>query len=207
MSDVNLQRSFISVHLTAIKRKRYLNSTNRNENQAFHFELNDAKVRVCKLFFINTLGISDRVIRTIIKKIQSGYLEIDKRGKHNNHPTVDTNIQTDIMNHIESIPRIDSHYLRAQTTKQFIEGGKTIADLHRDYKKLCEENNKQAGNYLLYRRIFYSNFNISFFIPKKDQCALCERKKNTPEQDENLTKMFEDHLNEKDLARLKKQVS
>lgn len=41
-----------------------------------------------------------------------------------------------VRNHIKSIPRIESHYLRAQTTKEFIDGGKTIADLHRDYQHI-----------------------------------------------------------------------
>ena len=46
----------------------------------------------------------------------------------------DPAIKDGVIDHINTIPRIESHYLRAQSTREFIEGGKSLADLHRDYK-------------------------------------------------------------------------
>lgn len=79
---------------------------------------------------------------------------------------------------MNSISRIESHYLRANTTREYIDGGLTIAHLHRDYKRLRESENKEAANYDSYFRIFNTEFNISFFVPKKDQCDICEQYKN-----------------------------
>jgi hypothetical protein len=37
---------------------------------------------------------------------------------------------------------------------------------------------EKIANLTLYSRIFNTDFNISFFVPKKDQCSLCESYKN-----------------------------
>ena len=95
------------------------------------------------------------------------------RGKHGKHRKVDDSIKNDIREHIKSIPRIESHYLRRQTSKEFIDGSKTIAELHRDYLAQCKETGRPAGIYHLYCDIFNTEFNISFYIPRKDQCNFC----------------------------------
>lgn len=101
----------------------------RGLNFAFYFHLkDDTKIRVCKTFFRNTLDINDRVIQTIRNKTTFGTVTDDGRGKHKHHPKVDENIKQSVRDHINSIPRIKSHYLRAQTTREYMDGGKTIAD-------------------------------------------------------------------------------
>lgn len=108
--------------------------------------------------------------------------------------------------HINSISRIESHYLRANTTREFIDGGLTIADLHRDYKKNRESINKPAANYDTYFRIFNNEFNISFFIPKKDQCDQCESYKNAVGiEKENLEEKYKEHHRQKELTRTEKK--
>lgn len=127
--DINIQRNYIANNLSPLKSRNEKGigcrtPMSRNRNQAFSFQLKDCKIRVCKLFFINTLGISDRTVRTVVEKTQNGCKQTDERGKHKNHRNVDTTIVSDIVSHIDSIPRIESHYLREQTTRQYIEGGK-----------------------------------------------------------------------------------
>lgn len=127
-------------------------------------------------FFKNTLVITDRPIRTVIDKKMDGggFVMEDLRGKHNKHKTLDGEIKEGIRRHIESNPKIESHYLRENTTRDYIEGGKTIADLHCDYKNVCKQKKKRPyGNYVMYHKIFNDEFNISMFTPKKDQCELC----------------------------------
>lgn len=107
-----------------------------------------------------------------------GFVESDLRGKHTNHATVSPEIKNSVRVFINAIPRMESHYLRKQTSREFIEGGKTLADLYRDYKALREEVNLPYAHPTMFYRIFKQEFNISFFIPKKDQCDLCESYKN-----------------------------
>lgn len=63
-----------------------------------------------------TLGISDRPIRTVLKKTnEMGFLEPEKKGKHDNHYQVDGRIKQSVRDFINAIPHMESHYLRAQT--------------------------------------------------------------------------------------------
>ena len=77
-----------------------------------------------------------------------------------------------------------------------------MADLHRDYIKLQEDKDKgqPAANLTMYSRIFNTEYNISFFLLKKDLCNLCESNKNAPD-DAELKAKFEEHEREKVLSR------
>jgi hypothetical protein len=59
-----------------------------------------------------------------------------------------------------------------KSTRQYIDGGKS-ADLHRDYVSGRKWKYAPRGNYVMYHKIF-TEFSISFFTLKKDQCELCE---------------------------------
>lgn len=96
--------------------------------------------------------------------------------------------------------------MRAQTTKEYIASDKSLADIYRDYKKLREEDGLPVATASTFSRIFNTEFNISFFVPKKDQCDLCERYKNSNEEEKSkLIQEYEEHLKEKDLARTEKE--
>lgn len=211
LADINMQRNFILHFMQEINPQyRYvLNDrvrAHRIKNNAFYFDNNGTKVRVCKLFFTATLGISFRCIRTVIEKSREGFLSNDCRGKHNNHKQVSDDIKNGVRAHISSIPQVDSHYTRAHTEKKFIEGGKTLAQLYRDYKYDCEKEKKPYANLSLYSKIFNYEFNLAFFSPKKDQCQLCVSYENSDnEGKKQLEKKYIAHLKEKDLSRLEKE--
>lgn len=137
----------------------------------------------------------------------AGVIQPEKRGKHNNHQALSDTIKDEVRNHIRSIPRMESHYCRSESKMEYIEGGKTVRDLHRDYVELCEEVKKPHVNYLMYYKIFKEEFNISFFVPKKDACDYCEGFRNcTEEEKQNLLEDYNKHIQEKDLARIEKST-
>ncbi|XP_050312713.1 uncharacterized protein LOC126747852 [Anthonomus grandis grandis] len=213
LGDINKQREYISSNMTSINSKyKYSNTEQpRNPNNAFHFIISSTKVRVCKKFFMATLAINNRTIQTVLKKqksCESGtVIETDKRGRHQNHKKISDEIKTQIRNHINSIPRIDSHYCRSRTTKEYIEGGKSLMDIHRDYVSLSKEKNQDFGNYQLYSKIFNEEYNIAFHLPKKDQCELCIKYQNaTDEEMKKLEEKYNQHIQEKELSRLEKET-
>ena len=184
----------------------------RSHNSAFHFNNTSGdRVRVCKLFFKNTLDINDRPIRTVLEKknkVVDNLLEEDKRGKHGNHKTVDEDIRNNIKNHTNSIPRVEIHCLRANTTRTFNDGSRSIADIHRDYVQNCKDNNVLFGNYPLLYRIFVEEFNISVFTPKRDHCDLCFEYENAKgEAKEAVKERYDTHIVEKKLSWAKKVVN
>ncbi|CAK1598252.1 unnamed protein product [Parnassius mnemosyne] len=201
------QRDFIAMNLeTVVPKYQYkrLNS-NRKPKNAFHFVVNGEKLRVCKIFFKNTLGINDRPIRTVLdKKNEQGIIVGEQRGKHNNKKRISEEALNEVRCHINSIPRIESHYLRKQTSKEFIDGGKTLSELYRDYKAECIEKNIPFVKIHIYRKVFNTEFNISFFVPKKDQCDLCTAYKNADIK-QDLEDKYQTHLKEKNESRLEKE--
>lgn len=211
LEDLQRQRDFLANHIDDINPKyRYKrDGSNRGKNHAFYFNVEGSKIRVCKLFFKATLAISDRPLRTVIAKknvANGGMLSGDLRGKHGNHRKIPEEIKESVRQHINLIPRIESHYRRRNSTREYIEGGNTIAELHRDYVADRKKKQLPYANYLMYNYIFNNEFNISFFVPKKDQCETCVSYTNSSEKEKEEQKAFyEEHLMEKDLSRLEKE--
>ncbi|CAI6371602.1 unnamed protein product [Macrosiphum euphorbiae] len=92
---------------------------------------------------------------------------------------------------------------------QYIEGGKSLADLYRDYSSLRIEDQypqEKIANLTMYSRMFNTEFNISFCVPKKDQCSHCESYKNSDEVEKvHKDEKYQLHLSEKNLSRTEKE--
>lgn len=208
LGNIDKQREFIVRQTFEVKRNQGCNSsTQRSLNYAYTFLKNNDKIRVCKRFFIQTLDINNKVIATARKKLTpEGFLKDDLRGKHHdNRKMIDNAIKEGINRHINSIPRIESHYLRAQSTREYIDGGRSITQIFKDYVEECNQNGKPHGNVTLFSKIFHNNFNISFFVPKKDLCEVCAQFENaTTEEREALLENYNRHQHEKEACRKEK---
>lgn len=161
------------------------------------------------LFFKNTLGITDRMIQTTKSKYDvNGIVLEDFRGRHENHKKIPADLVNDIKEHINSIPRMESHYLRNNSFREYyIDGAKTIIDLYKDFKNQQAERGRDAGKYCSYYKIFTTQFNIGFHQPKKDLCDLCMTFENaSAEQKEQLKYQIDVHLKEKQLSRGEKDT-
>lgn len=181
LGNISKQWNFISNSMEEIRPKyRYVRESCRKArqyNNAFYFKLRGEKIRVCKLFFKNTLGITDRPICTVMKKqnkVAGTLAADDNRGKHNNHRKVDEVIRKTIREHIESLPKV-SHHFGANFTKDCIDGRRSIADIHKDYVEICKSKNIPYGNYTLFYRILTKEYNISLCQPKKDRCKKAKK--------------------------------
>jgi hypothetical protein len=210
LGNLELQRAYISSCMIDIKPKyRYTNAEKpRLPNSALYFTVNGNKIRVCKKYFINSLDESDRQLRTVKKKINlQGFIEKDRRGKHENRKQVDPTLLQDIKNHINSIPKIESHYLRATSSKEYISDSKTIRDLWKDFNDQQKEKSRLMCDYWLYINTFNKDFNIGFFQPKKDRCDTCLAYELASNDRKLIMKTnYENHLAEKDLCRQEKRT-
>lgn len=130
------------------------------------------------------LDISKKWITTVVDKISaSGSVELDQRGRHARKKT-SQQLDTDgsVFDHIKMFPRIESHYLRKSNTKEYLSGELSVAEMYRQYLKWVAQ--EKGSSFLVaskrrYETILNSSFNISFYVPKKDRCNLCESFKNT----------------------------
>lgn len=135
------QWSFIARCMVPLKARyrRRITAGQRKVKSAYFFELNECRYRVCKHFFLSTLGISNKFTSNIERKMQNG----DQRGKYPKRQLKSTASSNDpiirsIRAHIASIPRIESHILRnSKSTWEMLCRDKTFSNLHRDYVAEC----------------------------------------------------------------------
>ncbi|CAH1953378.1 unnamed protein product [Acanthoscelides obtectus] len=100
----------------------------------------------------------------------------DKRGKHKNRPnrTPAENLQS-ARDHINAIPKYTSHYSRKRNPgKVYINHDLNISKLYKDYYiDWCKERDLVHVSEDRYRRIFCTEYNIGFKLPKSDTCKTC----------------------------------
>nr|CAI5847551.1 unnamed protein product [Callosobruchus analis] len=70
------------------------------------------------------------------------------------------------------------------------------------YLEYCQDNNiTNISTESIYRQIFNTEFNLSFFIPKKDLCDTCHNFENLPVEKKSEMEEYQQHLRNKELSR------
>lgn len=116
----NIKRHFILSCLSSCLTERSRTRTNvptkakhNNNTLHYYFTINNNKIKVCKVMFLNTLVISNTVVVKSLKNSQpGGTVKSNQRGKK--IPTNKTSVQCieNAVQHISSIPCYESHYSR-----------------------------------------------------------------------------------------------
>lgn len=143
--------------------------------KCFFPQHNSERIQVCQNFFAKTLCICPDVIQdAIINSDTVGcYSKEDQRGKRepiNKTKAEDVHF---VKNHIESFPVMSSHYTRKDTNRKYLDSSLSIRKMYKLYEDECRINNRKAVSEIKYRSIFGQDYNLSFFVPKKDQCLIC----------------------------------
>lgn len=126
----------------------------RSHNHAYYFNLPHRKLVVCKVFFMNTLGISDRTIRTALakqNKVSDTLVEGDRRGKHGKHKKIDESIINGIKEYIDSL---QLHGTGTNMSKVLDDRRRSITDIHKEYVNACKQRGVPFGKYYLFTMIF-----------------------------------------------------
>lgn len=198
IGNQNLQWAYISNLITCYKKKVCRNSENSRKTESRKYFLSYGKdnkeIRepVCKPMFLNTLSITHQKVETVIRKMHAnaGFISPDKRGKRpfsNEHLN---RINEIVIIHVNEFPLVESHYCRQRVQKKYIDGEiSSVAQMYRLYETWFSENSydlKLKATIRQYRDTFNKSFDISFYIPKKDQCDLCEKLKNSDDHEKGL---------------------
>lgn len=204
LGNLQLQREFIARHLKkeGKKRKTTTQEKSRRENTlTYSLTQSGRHIQVCKKFFLNTLGISERTARICLEKVTAtGVIEPEKRGGRlpaaANRDEVIKNL---MISHIARFPRVESHYCRAQSQREYLHPDLNLEKMLCMYLKEDPENH--IGSLETYRKIFKSQ-NLSFHHPKKDQCTLCISYRSGDEDTkQRLEERFQKHIAEKQKVR------
>lgn len=116
---MRMKRNIVS---EPIRRERQKNFSRSGKKQTirYHFEVNGKRVKVCKVFFLNTLGVSETVVRTALRKGRTrGFVHQDMRGRHTPPNKLQESLLDQVKAHITSFPVYQSHYIREKSAKKY----------------------------------------------------------------------------------------
>ncbi|XP_039301648.1 uncharacterized protein LOC111046358, partial [Nilaparvata lugens] len=215
LGEIDRQRDFIinTIQQTPKKRIRIRNGSENGDScrkVTFSYSLKcDQKEEVvCQRFYLNTLSISQQMVKTAFLKIQASGKTVseDRRGKSGCNSKLEEKVKISVKDHIESFPKVESHYCRRDSKREYLDQKLNLSKMYSLYKVHCKENGiSNMAKESMYRYIFNTNYNLGFFQPKKDQCDLCEKFKNLDEEGKTLQGVVDEHLLNKVAAREAKE--
>ncbi len=189
MEDKNRQRDFVIHHVQKEEKKRQSKPGSRRQNTlTYSLIINDAKVKVCKDFFLKTLDVSEKFTRSALASSTAGTCQSVRVRKEEPKNKISSAAINTVREHIKSFHTIESHYSRKDTAKAYLEGTLNVKKMYELYKEKCAECHTKPGpvKESMYRKTFTSEFNIAFHIPKKDACKMCENFRNLPDHEKVL---------------------
>lgn len=159
--------------------------------------------KVCQTFFLNTLGISHQIVKTVAKKttLPAQTVQEDQRGL-THYSRVSEKTKQLIKDHISSFEKVESHYCRKQSSKEYLSPNLNLSKMYVLYLKHCENRKEIPAQKSTYRQVFLNDFNLGFHFPKKDQCDLCTNYKHSNiEEKTTMQERIDNHLLNKEKMR------
>lgn len=210
LGSARLKWEFILNYTRTIGTKKFNENSRRQYSRQFfigtgvHTHGSEEMEKVCKTMFLSTLAISDSMIRKAHDKIlnKDGILHDNLRGGHVRKVSDLRREQRNMVHeHINSFPKVDSHYSRENCVKQFLDSELSVAKMYSMYVQYIPDPTFMVTE-RLYRDIFNTDFNLSFHTLKKDACDKCiQYQYASPQRKIELQATYQSHLVRKDRAR------
>ena len=152
-----------------IKRRRGQQEISRRQTSTeFYLKLGCNQTRVCKKMFLNTLCVGEIAVKKWAKEtVRNENQQVEKQ------PESGQGIKK-ILEFFDSLPKLESHYCRANTSKLYLESlWYSKSQLYRAYcENFCQENNIPPMSRATFSTAFDQK-NLSLYQPKKDRCDTC----------------------------------
>ena len=174
------QKDFVCARIEEKSTKTHVNEAGNIESKRkqvtrkFYFDIDGARLQVCKTFFLKTLSVGKAYINHAMKNKEEGHFSgKDLRGQTEPHNKIGKEAIDHVQLHIDSFPRVDGHYVRKETNRQYLGPELNLSKMYELYVEKCKLERSQPVKLSKYRQIFNENYNLSFHVPKKDQCNTC----------------------------------
>lgn len=209
-TDWKQRRQFLaqSVDVVPIQRRRPRSGSQNNRRQhnyIYNLLDNGIKKKVCKKFFLTTLSISEKMIRNAVQKCLENSAGLVETNQVSNHKLDDMAVGL-VREHITLFPKIDSHYSRNKSDRQYLNPQLSITAMYKLYKEWCIEKQVEKKHIVKehkYREIFSTEFNLHFKPPSIDTCDTCDHLENLkrnvlndPEAKEEVERTLKEHIEE-----------
>ncbi|KAH9627837.1 hypothetical protein HF086_001733 [Spodoptera exigua] len=217
LGSTEKQWRFVAKYVKRAPKNRCLNRSTPNNRQftlkyflpVKSLNADVTSINVCKTMFLKTLAVSESIIKTTFKKYDGvADFEEDYRGKHNHHKSIINNdMIKSVCDHVNSFVPVESHFIRKDSTKLYLDGSLSISRMFRMYSEWFDQNiyASKATTVRQYREIVNKNFNLGFHVPKKDQCEVCHVFTNNRTPTNEEIQKHKVHMDAKKIARAMKQ--
>lgn len=138
LANIHSQREYLLrlIDTVPCKTCRVNSKLTRQNTRWYHLVINGDRKRVCKQMFLKTLDIDKSIIDSALKKLtDGGILETEKRGITSPPNKLSVEQRDEIITHIDSYPRVQSHYCRANSQKEYLPGTLNLRKLYLDYRQ------------------------------------------------------------------------
>lgn len=156
MGNLLQQREYLVRHVKKEEKKRKttkVECSRRQHTLHYSFPLEGRLVPICKTFFLNTLGISEKVLRTSLEKMDAtGVVQPERRGgRYEVMVQGDKKLREDVVNHINRFSRVEAHYVRCDSKRQYLHEDLNVS---RMYRMFVDENRGKVLQVILFTRLF-----------------------------------------------------
>ena len=180
MSSIEQRRQFVIDRVISASKKQSTTRENSRRSQTWLYFIDmesGQRIQICKTVFYNTLQVKEKFVRYALKASELGVAKKDQRGKHAPIHKMSLDDKQRLRDHINMFPKVDSHYVRKDSKKQYISDTSnfnklTVMRMYQLYCQMCTSNDQKACSYEIYRREL-KDMNIAIHKPKKDQCKSC----------------------------------
>ncbi|XP_026724763.1 uncharacterized protein LOC113491796 [Trichoplusia ni] len=192
LGDPKLQLQYLSDNIEKLEKKRLRGKTETSRRKwtyCYYFSLNERRLNVCKMMFVNTLIISDSLLKTTIRKKEEAESGVPKRRKYKNRTSgnyIPEEMKKIVRKHVLDIHFAESKYISTKSLKKYFEEHLTYKRL---YKLYCDwfRNNKYSNELKAsasqYRYVIVNEYKLRFFTPKKKSCWTCTSYKISSDED------------------------
>ncbi|CAG9830745.1 unnamed protein product [Diabrotica balteata] len=146
LADYTRQKTLLSslIQIVNVSRSKQTSITkNRKESRLYHLiDNNGQRHRVCLKFFTAMFVISRKVVEKCVKEIMNKgiFVGCDKIKNSKPHNATAEIQRQQVKDHINSFPRIESHYCRRDSTKNYLNEDLNISIMYRLYQDFCTSN-------------------------------------------------------------------
>lgn len=161
------------------------------------------KVRVCRIFFLNTFCLGEDTFKRWVKREINKADDVEITICQPPRKTKKIADEQSIKSWLELLPKVPSHYCRKSSKKVYVESVfNSKAQMHREYVKWCLEKQVKPASITLMKKILAKE-NIAIHRPRKDQCDICCSHKlgHIPEDEYQL------HIQRKNDAKTEKDAT
>lgn len=130
--------------------------------------------QVCRSFILNLYQIPPATFRRYVKSVTDNPSAMERRGIAPCKKKTSDDDLNFIRTFINLVPQYESHYGRSSSQKKYLKPGLTIRKLYEEYVQLCAKENRQSVKDPIFRRIFDTEFNLSFKRAHTDTCKTCD---------------------------------